>query len=174
MTDSLLNATDFGKFKSKDEAWFLGAAGETIRDYCEWHIFPVVSETGVLATIGNEGIVILPTLNLVSVEDIRLNGAPLTAGVWEMNPAGFITYRGWAARRARGCVVSVDFTHGYDEIPKAVAEVGYELTSRTMEKPAGVVEDMTRGPTRMKFGEFGAVLSDDQKARLAPHTLTRV
>jgi hypothetical protein len=174
VTEPLLSPTDFALFQAKDPSWFLGAAGETIRDHCGWHIAPVISELDVLAEIGNAGIIMLPTMNLISVEALRINGTPLSTDVWEPNSAGYITYTGYAGRRARGCVVSVDFTHGFEELPKAVAEVGFELTARTLEKPAGVVTDMQRGPTRMTFGEFGAVLSDDQKARLTPYTLVRV
>lgn len=173
MTEPLLSASDFASFQAKDQAWFLGAVGETIRDYCGWHITPVISET-VEAKIGNMGIIMLPTLNLVSVEELRLSGTALTADVWSMSPAGYITYFGLSGRRACGMPVSVDITHGFEELPKAVAEVGYELTARVLEKPAGIVTDMTRGPTRMSFGEFGVVLSDDQKARLGPYTLVRV
>jgi hypothetical protein len=174
MTEPLLNTTDFAKFQAKDTNWFLGAVGDAIRDVCGWHLYPVVSDENVLATIGNAGIIMLPTLNLVSVEDIRINGVSLTPSTYTPNPAGYIEYIGLSALRARGCVAQVDFTHGFETLPNPVAEVGYELTARTLEKPAGVVTDMTRGPTRMTFGEFGPVLSDDQKARLAPYTLTRV
>lgn len=174
MTDNLLSSTDFQRFKSKDESWFLGTIGETIRDFCGWHIYPIKSDTNVAARIGNMGIIMLPTLNLVSVEALRLNGATLSSTVWTPSPAGYITYTGFAGRRARGAEVSVDFTHGFEALPKTVAEVGYELTARTIEKPAGVVKHMTRGPTDIDFLEFGAVLSDDQKARLAPYTVTRV
>jgi hypothetical protein len=78
------------------------------------------------------------------------------------------------AADARNAPVIVDFTHGYDTMPKAVAEVGFELTATVLEKASGVVTDMTRGPTRLTFKEFGAVLSDDQKDRLGPYTVRRV
>lgn len=174
MTDNLLNPTDFASFQAKDPTWFLGASGETIRDCCGWHIAPIISDTNVEAKIGNMGIIMLPTLNLVSVQSLKLNGAELTNDVWEAHAAGYITYHGYAGMRARGQTVRVDFTHGFEKPPKAVAEVGYELTGRTMEKPSGVVKHMTRGPTDIDFLEFGAVLSPDQKARLGPYTIVRV
>jgi hypothetical protein len=175
--DPLLSATDFAKFQARDQDWFLGAVGDTIRDFCGWHIWPIISVLDQRARIGNKGIIMLPTLNLVSVEAVRIPGtAPwvVESVAYEPDPAGFLTMQTFGWRRARGSVVSVDFTHGYEEMPKAVAEVGFELTARTMEKPAGVVKHMTRGPTDMDFLEFGAVLSDDQKTRLGPYTITRV
>jgi hypothetical protein len=172
--DDLLNATDYAQFKAKDEAWFLGAAGRTIRDYCKWHIAPIKSDLNVRAKIGNKGIIMLPTMNLVSVEAVRLNGATLTSEVWEADPAGFLVYHGYAGRRAYGYAVSVDITHGFEELPQSVAEVGYELTGRTVEHPSGVVKHMTRGPTDIDFLEFGSVLSDDQKIRLGPYRIIGV
>jgi hypothetical protein len=172
--DPLLNPVDFAKFQAKDQDWFLGAVGDTIRDYCGWHIAPEISVTDVPAIIGNHGIIMLPTLNLVSIEGFRLNGAELSPEVWQAYSGGYIEYYGYAGRRARGHEVWVDMTHGFTELPKAVAEVGYELTGRVLEKPAGIVTDMQRGPTRMTFGEFGVVLSDDQKNRLGPYRVMRV
>lgn len=175
MTEPLLNAGDFASFKAKDEAWFLGAAGETIRDYCGWHIWPILSVTNVAAKIGNKGIIMLPTTHLVSVEQIMYD-APnvLSASMFKPHEEGWIEFLGYLGRRGRNLTLTVDFTHGYEDIPKAVAEVGYELTARTMEKPAGVVNKMQRGPTSLEFDEFGAVLSKDQKARLGPYTIVRV
>jgi hypothetical protein len=174
VTEPLLNPSEFAQFQAKDPAWFLGAVGETIRDYCGWHIYPVISTVNYRTRIGGGGIIMLPTLNLVSVEQVVANGPyALDSNVFEVYAEGFIRYTPLLGRR-RGLSVAVDFTHGYAELPKPVAEVGYELAARTMEKPAGVVTDMTRGPTRLSFAEFGAVLSDDQKARLGPYTIVRL
>lgn len=174
MTSPLLNATDFASFQAKDPNWFLGAIGDTIVDFCGWHIYPVLPDTNVDTKVGSKGIIILPTLNLVSVQAVRINGTVIDPSLYTVYTTGYITYDGYNGRRARGLPVSVDMTHGYVTVPKPVAEVGFELTGRTIEKPAGVVQDIQRGPTRMKFGEFGPVLSDDQKDRLGPYTIVRV
>jgi len=172
VNDPLLGATDFAQFNAKADAWFLGAAGEQIRDYCGWHIFPQVAQTDVIARIGNAGIIMLPTLNLVSVQELRIRGQVVAEGVeYWASSAGYITL---TTQRLGGSLVSVDMTHGYEALPKAVAEVGFELASRTMEQPSGIVTDITRGPTRMKFGELGSVLSDDQKGRLGPYRVRNV
>lgn len=172
--DPLLGSTDYTRFVAKDQDWFLGAAGETIRGYCGWHIFPVVADTDVRVRIGAAGIVMLPTLNLVSVEAIRYGGTSLVTVDYETHDSGWIQLLGFNWRRLRNAYVTVDFTHGYEALPKAVAEVGFELAGRTIEKPTGVVKHMTRGPIDMDFNDFGAILSDDQKGRLAPYTVTRV
>jgi len=185
----LLDPNDFAKFKAKDETWFLEVAGQAIRDYCGWHIYPVRSDVNVEAKIGNEGIVMLPTLNLVSVEEVRMNGLIVPTEGYQVHDSGWIQLAGYYLAGSAGFVaprlnqrplqpfwrwVEVDFTHGYETLPKAIAEVGFELTGKTMEKPAGVVTDLTSGPYRFKFNEFGAVLSEGQCSRLAPYTIVRV
>lgn len=185
-TPELLDPNDFAKFKSKDESWFLGAVGDGIRDYCGWHIAPVISDTNVQARIGAEGIVMLPTLNIVSVEQVVLDGITLTENTdYTVHSAGYLVLAGHSLcgtgvyARLRGSQrairpITVDMTHGFTDIPRPVSEVGFEVASRTMEKPAGVVTDLTSGPYRFKFGEFGSVLSDEQRSRLGPYCIEQV
>lgn len=173
--EPLLLSTDFAKFKSSDEAWFLGAAGDAVRDFCGWHLWPVRPVLSVAATVGNKGIIMLPTRRLVSVQAIRYNGPNLLSdNMFTAFEEGWLEFHGYMGRRGRGLQLAVDFTHGYDELPKPVAQVGFELAATAMEQPAGVVTDMTRGPSRLKFKDFGLILSDDQKERLGPYSLVRV
>lgn len=191
MTDpvpNLLEGTDFTKFKTKDEAWFLGAAGDRVRDYCGWHIYPVLQSLSVTARIGHAGIIMLPSLNIISVEAVRYNGIVVPIETYEVHSAGWLELVGYnhtgqagfmplwpsqaAVRPSRNRWVSVDFTHGFENLPKTVAEVGFELTGRTLEKPAGVAKSMSAGPNSFTFNEFGMVLSDDQKERLTPYCVT--
>lgn len=178
LDEILLTPEGFEKFKTKDPTWYLTVASECIREHCGWHIYPKLTVTDQAAMIGNKGIIPLPTLKLVSVEALRLflppGSALATSDTYIVNSSGSLQFYGFFSRQLRGVKVAVDFTHGYEECPAVVQQVGYELAARAMEKPAGVVTDMTRGPTRLKFAEFGFVLSDDQKDRLGPHTLVRL
>lgn len=168
----LLAASDFARFKGRDESWFLEVVGDGIRDYCGWHIFPIMSTTLYQATIGNDGIIMLPTTRLLSVDQIVYDDPyVLPTTMFEYDQAGFIRYTAPLGRRGRGKRVTVDFTHGYESMPTPVAEVGFELVADLLEKPNGVVTDMTRGPTKLTFKELGAVLSDDQKRRLGPYSI---
>lgn len=188
MTDplpDLLSPTDFALFKAKDEAWFLGQAGDTIRDFCGWHIWPQLSMINVDARIGNHGIIMLPSLNVVSVEELRWAGTVIAPELYTVHDSGWIELTGatgFVALETSGTAmrqlgvrsVSVDFTHGYEVMPRVVAEVGFELTGKTIEKPSGVVSSLTSGPYRFRFNEFGAVLSEGQAARLGPYAIERM
>lgn len=171
----LLSASDFARFKSRDESWFLGVVGDQIRDYCGWHIAPVLSITGYRTTIGNDGIIMLPTTRLLSVEQFVYDDPyVLSDTMFEVHEGGWIQYTAPLGRRGRGKSVTVDFTCGYEALPTPVAEVGFELAADLLEKPNGVVTDMTRGPTKLTFKELGSVLSQDQKDRLGPYCLVRI
>lgn len=175
MTDPLLNSTDYAKFVAKDQDWFLGAAGETIRDYCGWHIAPVIAQTAVRVRVGAAGVIMLKSLMVRSVEGLYCGAELLDPDMYDVHENGWIDWLGWRSYGRGGRWFSrnltVDFTHGYDTLPQAVAEVGFELTGRTVDRPTSNVTDITRGPTRIKFGELGAVLSLDQMNRLAPYRL---
>lgn len=173
MTNTLLTQQDFTKFQSKDPDWFLDAVAETITDHCQWNIAPPLAITDYVARVGGKGIVLLPSLHLVSVEALRLNGNVVDPTMYNVHVEGWVEFKGFL-KPPRNCTVSVDFTSGYDETPKTVAEVGFELAATVLEKASGVVTDLTRGPTQMTFKEFGIVLSPGQEERLQPFRLRRV
>lgn len=174
-TPDLLSPTDFAKFNAKDQTWFLQTAGSVVRERCGWHIAPNLARTGVICQVGNAGVIMLPSLHVTSVQAVRVNGITIAATDYTVHQSGWLhwhrmscaPYMNPGVKR----VASVDFTHGFTTLPKTVAEVGHELAATALEKAAGIVTDITRGPTRYKFKEFGFVLSDDQKDRLAPFTL---
>lgn len=185
----LLNKDDYGTFADLDLDYFLAAAGDRVRRYLGWHVYPSLTTTGVYDMSG-DGTIMLPTRNLTDVTAVSpaWNSEQTISGYhWDQ--------RGWISLSARGYGfaptpasvslwpidtvrmfdaypkhqkrVQVTFTHGFEAMPPAVAEVGYELAMRAMEKPAGVASQVQAGPYNFKFSEFGLVLSDDQKNRLA-------
>jgi hypothetical protein len=171
--NSLLSVDDFAKFQAKDQQWFLDAVASTIEEFCHWHIAPSVVRTNVVLPVGGKGIVLLPSLYVTSVEALRLNGNVVDPSFYTVHREGWIQFNGFL-KPPRNCSVSVDFTHGYTTTPNVVSEVGFELAATVLEKASGVVTDLTRGPTMMKFKEFGIVLSPGQEQRLQPFRLRRV
>lgn len=171
--NTLLTQEQFTRFQNKEPQWFLDAVAETITDYCHWHIAPVKAETNHVASVGGNGIVLLPSLHVVRVDALRLNGSVVDPTLYDVHEEGWIEFTGFL-KPPRKLSVSVDFTHGYGTTPNAVAEVGFELAATVLEKASGIVTDLTRGPTVMKFKEFGVVLSENQEDRLNSYRLLRV
>jgi hypothetical protein len=186
---SLLNTGDLDAFQSSDPEFFTNAAGETIRNFCQWHIFPSITVTETVP-IKPDGTIMLPTLYLTDVASVVINGLTQDPSAYEWHPSGFVRrfrkdyfewplwpleseqpFREYPSPVARWA--DVTYTHGYDEIPPAVNVVGLELTSRAMELPAGVATEITAGPQSIRFGALGIVLTDDQRRRLGPYALVR-
>jgi len=178
----LLDPVDYARFAGLDQDWFLGVAGQVIRDYCDWHIWPVVSETDVACPVSPKGKIILQSLHVVSVESITFAGNTLSPEDYTVHKAGWIQWNPFYAVNIASIApeyvwptsvdwVQVSFTHGFDTVPTPVEEVGFEIVMRAMEKPAGIAKELVVGPYRASFGEFGTTLSDEQKCKLAPYAL---
>lgn len=176
----LLNATDLQKFASSDQAWWLAAAGRAIRSFCGWHIAPSVAVLGARIRCGEQGIICLPSLYVTAVSNLTVDGNLLVRDqdyYWEppdqANRAsnGAIIHRvarGYWRSSAypRNPFCTVDFTHGYPDVPEDVAAVGYELTQQGRSRPGANAKDLTAGPFRAAFLKTGNSLDPDQKQRL--------
>lgn len=190
----LFSVTDFQRFKSLDLTWFLNAAADSIRQYCNWHVYPVVQQTISMSRFYPDGKVMLPSLKIVSLDAItKFDGTDADTSDFAVHEAGWLQYiknypfigyrRGGSNNIRRSTVwptapqenyVSVTFTHGYEKIPPIVAEIGYEIVMKTLEKPAGVVRSMHTGPYEYDFNRFGMSLDYEQRARLTPYVLQGV
>jgi hypothetical protein len=194
----LLNSTDYATFSGLSQDWFISAAGVTVRNFLGWHVAPNVTET-LYCDMTGDGTIFLPSRYVTAVASVTppWPGAPAVAsGAYYFDQRGWITLLpmsyGYAPSPATGMLWPIDtvrlfdaypknnrrmiveFSHGYENLPFPVAEVAYELVMRAMEKPAGVATDVTAGPYQYKFQEFGMVLSDDQKNRLASYKIPSV
>jgi hypothetical protein len=192
---ALLNLSDYSTFASVDADTFIAAAGDRIREYCGWHIYPSLTSTAICQLSG-DGTILLPTLYLTSVVSLAPpwpDAPTIDASAYHFSTDGLISFNpmqyGYGPTPASANLWPIDtmrlfdaypkhlrnmtvtFTHGYTQIPPTVAAVGYELAMRAMEKPAGVASSVTAGPYSYRFGEFGFVLSDDQKKRLSYYRL---
>lgn len=188
-TPSLLNPADLTSFQASSPDFFLSVAGDTIRNFCQWHIFPSLTVTE-LVPIQPEGTIMLPSLYVTGVESITLNGLTLNPSAYHWHKAGYINriqhhyfqcplwpleseqrFREYPSPLARHAEVT--YTHGYETLPPIVAGVGMELANRAMELPSGIATQISSGPYSISMGALGLVLTDDQRRRLGPFTLVR-
>lgn len=127
------------------------AAQAAIRSYCGWHIAPVV--TTVVTLDGSGGsILLLPTLKLITVDNVSVNGAPVNDFEW--SEAGMLRRdRNWP-RKFRS--IEVTFSHGYREMPAALTAVLNRL-QMVQNMPSGTfkvgnVSATTQGPSVRSSG----------------------
>jgi hypothetical protein len=188
---ALLSHDDYATFSSLDLDFFLLTAAERIRNYCGWHIFPVLTHTAFCDMTG-DGTITIPTTHLINIVSIAPTWPP---GAAVLDPSTYVAdVRGWVSFNSYrygfaptpntamlwpidtvrlfdaypryNQVMVATYTHGFAALPLTVQEVAFELVMRTLEKPAGIASEVQAGPYRYKFLEFGMVLSEDQKGRL--------
>lgn len=146
----------------------LAAAGEGIRAYCHWHIAPVIT-----TTIKRPYLYVLPTLKLVAIDSIVIDGTTLVEGTdYEWYENGVVDLA--SCWRYRDKPVTVTFQHGFAETPLAVAAVMKSTVKRLARGGAGQV---TTGPFQPSFPTpSGQAASPDdftsyEKMVLAPFVL---
>jgi hypothetical protein len=185
----LLTSTDLASFQASDPDWFLSVAGDTIRNFCQWHIYPSITVTESVP-IQPEGTIMLPSLYVTGVQSITLNGLTLNPCAYHWHQAGFINriqhhyfqwplwpleseqrFREYPSPLAR--FAEVTYTHGYPTLPPIIAGVGMELANKALELPSGIATQISSGPYSISMGALGLVLTDDQRRRLGPYTLVR-
>lgn len=188
--EPLLNAADLASFQGLDQNWFLNAAGDTIRNFCQWHIYPSLTVTQQIVPIQPDGTIMLPSLYVTNVASVTINGVELDPTAYRWHQAGYIkrhrqAYFQWPLYpledeqrfreypSALSRFAEVTYTHGYSTLPPIVAAVGMELTTRALELPSGVASRISSGPYSIDLVALGIVLTDDQRRRLGPFTLVR-
>ena len=62
-----INDPDWASFKSGDEDWYLAVAGDYLRVYCGWHLWPSITETITQLMIESMGIITLPSRHITDV-----------------------------------------------------------------------------------------------------------
>lgn len=140
----------------------LAGASGVIRSYCKWGLS---REDTTLLAEGAGGVLLdLPTLHLVTVTAIRINGiAADVDGV-------IVTRRGQLVRATYWPVdaqVEVDCTHGYDPIPDVVKLLTLTLAARIISNPEGAKSASVGSVSR----SFDASLSHLDMRLLDPYRL---
>ncbi|MDZ7910807.1 MAG: hypothetical protein U5O16_03075 [Rhodococcus sp. (in: high G+C Gram-positive bacteria)] len=135
------------------EEWRLGVASGAVRAYCGWHVAPVVEEKIVLD--GHGGTVLdLPTLRLVSINEVKVQGAVVPDVEW----SGDGMLRGQWPDRWRS--IEVDMRHGYDA-PADLLGVVLDAAARAVNSELGGHAE-TIGPFSFSASEGSTALFDHE------------
>ena len=198
-----LNDPDYAAYNSGDPAFLLRSVGETIRQYCGWHLAPSVTETVEKLPIGSGGIVMLPSLHVTDVSEVIVQANPEATPqlkdpstyVWHrqgfiepVNRAQFGSVAGYWYEPGPaflpvtdGGLATVTFTHGYAELPLDIKRVAYELAGWAnalgAEGAGGDIKEIKSPGFALSLGgavALGMNLNPDQKGRLANYNIGSV
>ena len=133
------------------------AAGH-VRALCGWHVAPVVTETVTVET-GASSVVLLPSLRVVSVAEVRDEDGNVLTG-WKVRPNGVLRIPGgWPD------VIEVDLKHGHESCPSELAAVVAEHARRV--SAGGVKAESLSG----RSVQLDTLPSSSAAAALDRHTL---
>ena len=133
MAQPLLTDTDpdWAAFKSGSEEYFLNVAGEAIRRYCGWNIFPSETLTVPKLRIGSAGIVMLPSLHVTDVFEVVVGGTQDTHVRSDVDDLGVVADGDdvevvvFDSARSGGTVLEPDqyvwFEEGYLRVPNTLS-----------------------------------------------------
>lgn len=158
-----------------------------VRAYCGWHVWPGRQETLQLDGPGGHALM-LPSLHVVSIDQLTELGTDLVDGTdftWSVSgflhrigqswswDYGYGGSWGWWTCQLRG--ITVQLTHGYDEMPPELGPIIEAAGQRISENPTGL-EQQTVGPFTEKYGAMGSgsvagVLSSGDLAILSGYRL---
>lgn len=147
------------------------AASRAIRDYCGWHVAPVITQTLTLDGSGGRKL-FLPTMHLTAVDDLRVEGE-LVEG-FRFSEAGWIALHGGVFPDFERSV-QVTITHGFD-YSDAVAQVVNGVVARARMAPTGNVVSQRAGTQSVTFATSGGEVTGfgllrSEKELLAPYRL---
>lgn len=117
----------------------LDLASGAVRAYCGWNL---ARETTTLQVDGDGSQVLsLPTLHLLAITDIRVNGETLNAADYPRYSLKGQLYRagGWTCY----AVIEVDCIHGYDPVPDLLKLVVLDMAARQYSNPQQLVSATT-------------------------------
>lgn len=151
-----------------DEAFWVAAAEGAIRDYCGWHVAPIINQ--VFAVDGQCGRrVLLPTLRLREVTEVLSDGSNVTARVVP-SEAGLLELPERFGSGLNSVIATV--VHGYapEEVPSVMAVIA-SAASRFSDSFGNVVQSQAAGGSSVTFFAGADALLSSERARLDPYRL---
>lgn len=100
---------------SQETSRLLALALEAARDYCRWHVAPVLTADPFVLDGSGGPVLLLPTLRLLSLNTISEDGVSIAPGSLRISAAGHrISKRSGACWTAEFGAITGTMTHGYD------------------------------------------------------------
>ena len=167
----LVTPDDLDAYLSGDPAAALTAAEAAVRAFCRWHVAPVRPET--VKVDVSAGVAFLPSLHVVSVESVTVDGVAASGFQWLENGV-ILDLRGH-----RDGEVEVSMTHGFaadSTEGEVLRSTILAVAARAQASPSGVVRtqvgQISETYSQTGFNQAGGVsLLDSDKAALAPFRL---
>lgn len=152
----------------------LEAAERMVRDYCEWHIAPVITQTLILDGSGATSLFI-PSLRVLDVTECKIRGVDIDVTDLEWSADGFLRRaQGWP-NRLRSVELTIE--HGFASVP-GIAEIVKEIASRAGSAVGGRTRESAGGVNITNAlvapgVSGGVVLMGHEKAALDRYRLFR-
>ena len=149
------------------------AATRAIRDYCGWHIAPVLNESIILDGTGTDTL-LLPSRRVLDVTSVKVDGETLEADAYDWSADGMLhrrhRHRRWP-RRYRS--IEVELRHGFEDM-SVLADLVTSIAARVQIDPTGALASQRAGTQYVGFttGATGGGLMASEMARLEPYRLT--
>lgn len=135
----LATTGDLTKLMSGDAAASVRQAQRAVRNYCGWHIAPVVTETLKLDGDGSR-VLFLPSLKVVDIIAITTAGVPVLPADVDDSEAGYLELvSGCWSPRAGKTLVTLE--HGYESAPEDVVAVIVSVAARAIDSPSGRIRE---------------------------------
>lgn len=113
------------------------SAEAAVRDYCGWHVAPVIVSELVLDAPGVRTL-FLPSLKVIEIIEFSVNGVPVDVDALEWSENGFVrAARLWPDRLR---AIRVKFEHGFEDVP-AIGGVISAVAERDLASPSGAVRE---------------------------------
>lgn len=128
-------ATYLGRSVGEEAATLaVATASGIVRDYCRWCISS--EETTFVVDGSGTSLLGLPTLRLVEVAEVRIDGVVIDPSEYSWSERGQLSrVAGWPARFR---CVEADVTHGWSPTPDSVRAVVLALASSRSVNPEGL------------------------------------
>lgn len=122
-----------------------------IRNFCGWHVTPVIDETLILDGNGSKRLCI-PSLQVEDVIQLKIRGTEVVTYSWSAD--GWLTLPNGSVFPDEDRCVEVTVKHGFRYAPE-IAQVKRGLQSRAAMSPAGNIVHQRAGSQSVTFGSVG-------------------